>query len=109
MKVVYDSESHMLSIAATKASLISTDDPDTTNLTKREKKQQKKLQYHSWERSFGSSTRSLAIPEDADTSNIQAKFNNGVLTITIPRIAKAETDAEGVPKKSNLKEIDILA
>jgi len=37
------------------------------------------------ERSYGSAERSLLLPEYADTSKIEAKIDNGVLTITIPK------------------------
>lgn len=42
------------------------------------------------ERSFGSFQRSLQLPEDAvtETEKIEAKFENGVLQLTIPRIEK---------------------
>jgi len=40
------------------------------------------------ERRFGSFTRSLRLPEDAADQNIDAKFENGMLKITIPRQEK---------------------
>lgn len=42
-------------------------------------------QYQYSERSYGSFQRALTLPEDADSSNIEAKFDNGVLRITLPR------------------------
>lgn len=42
-------------------------------------------QYQYTERSYGSFQRALTLPEDADSENIQAKFDNGVLKITLPR------------------------
>lgn len=38
------------------------------------------------ERSFGSFTRSFKIPDHVDASNIKAEANNGVLSITLPKI-----------------------
>ncbi|MES2765231.1 MAG: Hsp20/alpha crystallin family protein [Bacteroidota bacterium] len=37
------------------------------------------------ERSYGSFTRTFTLPETADTGNIDAKFENGVLEITVPK------------------------
>lgn len=37
------------------------------------------------ERSYGSFTRTFTLPETADTENIDAKFENGVLEITVPK------------------------
>jgi len=45
--------------------------------------------YHLQERRFGSFERSFGLPEDVDEDKIQARYKNGVLTVTLPR--KAET------------------
>jgi HSP20 family protein len=37
------------------------------------------------ERSYGSFSRTLSLPDDADPEAIRAEFNNGVLTIIVPR------------------------
>lgn len=37
------------------------------------------------ERSYGSFARSFVLPDNLETENVQANFNNGVLTITIPK------------------------
>jgi len=39
---------------------------------------------------FGRFERSFKLPADADTDNIEAKYENGVLKIFIPRKAKLE-------------------
>ena len=41
--------------------------------------------YHRIERSYGSFTRSFAVPNSFDTDHIAAQFKNGVLTITLPK------------------------
>jgi HSP20 family protein len=38
-----------------------------------------------YERSFGSFTRSLTLPEGVDPEKIEAEFHNGVLALTIPK------------------------
>ncbi|MBQ7457264.1 MAG: Hsp20/alpha crystallin family protein [Desulfovibrio sp.] len=42
---------------------------------------------HVLERRFGSFERQLSVPDDADIEHITATHTNGVLTITIPRLA----------------------
>lgn len=42
------------------------------------------------ERVFGSFVREFSMPENADLDNIQAKYDNGVLAVVIPKSAKAE-------------------
>ncbi len=37
------------------------------------------------ERSYGSFARSFVLPDNLATNNVQAAFDNGVLTITIPK------------------------
>ncbi|HET6870380.1 MAG TPA: Hsp20/alpha crystallin family protein [Solirubrobacteraceae bacterium] len=41
--------------------------------------------YYRVERSFGSFSRSLTLPEGVDADSIQGSFNNGVLEVRIPK------------------------
>jgi HSP20 family protein len=41
--------------------------------------------YYRVERAFGSFSRSLTLPEGVDAERIAAKFENGVLEVTIPK------------------------
>ncbi|MGI9498684.1 MAG: Hsp20/alpha crystallin family protein [Geminicoccaceae bacterium] len=54
---------------------------------KGEKKQEKeeKKDFHLTERSYGSFSRSMALPFDADPAKIKAAFKDGLLTITLPK------------------------
>lgn len=45
----------------------------------------KGVRFHRVERSVGRFERTLSLPVDADTDNISARFNNGVLEVTVPR------------------------
>ena len=45
--------------------------------------------YRRMERRFGKVSRSFQVPHDADTSNIKAKCENGVLTLTLPKTQKS--------------------
>jgi len=52
------------------------------------KEEVKKEHYYKIETAFGKFERSFTIPEDADIENIEAKSENGVLEIFIPKIKK---------------------
>ena len=45
--------------------------------------------FHIAERGNGKVERSFHLPHDADTSNIEALFELGILTIKIPKLASA--------------------
>jgi len=42
------------------------------------------------ERLFGEFTRAFELPDIVNTDNISAKFDNGVLTLTLPKTEKAK-------------------
>ena len=42
---------------------------------------------HRIERSYGAVSRSIRLPRNADQGCIDASFNNGVLTVTLPKVA----------------------
>ena len=44
--------------------------------------------YHSIETKYGSFSRSFSLPENVDSSKINAKYNNGILELTIPKDEK---------------------
>ncbi len=48
---------------------------------------------------YGKFERSFTLPEDVDTDKIEAKSENGVLEIKIPKVAKVEK----TPKKIEIK------
>ena len=67
-----------------------------------EKKQEKKEEtesYHCIERRYGSFERILTLPKDANTDNIDAKFKDGVLTVSIKR------EAISAPKEARKIEV----
>jgi HSP20 family protein len=43
------------------------------------------------ERSFGRASRAIRLPEAVDANAAQAKHNDGVLQLTLPKIAKANS------------------
>jgi HSP20 family protein len=46
--------------------------------------------FHYVERSYGSFQRSLRLPFDADPEQVRAAFQNGVLTVTVPKSAQQQ-------------------
>ena len=54
----------------------------------------KNNQYYSQERSFGSFMQSVPLPEDAKIDQIEAKYKNGVLTVTVAREKKEDKKSE---------------
>ena len=47
-------------------------------------KEEKKENYHRMERSYGSFSRSFALPDYADAEKIEANYKNGVLNVNVP-------------------------
>ena len=47
--------------------------------------------YHLWERRYGSFQRSFTLPRTVDAESIQAEFENGVLTVRMPKAAEAKS------------------
>jgi len=45
---------------------------------------------HRYERAYGAFERSFTLPATVDTSNIKAAYENGVLTITMPKVERAK-------------------
>lgn len=65
---------------------------------KKQKKEEEQKDFYSQERYYGSFQRVLSLPQDADQDHIKADFNQGVLTVTMPR--------KDMPKP-NVKEVEI--
>jgi HSP20 family protein len=57
----------------------------------------KEEQYHRVERRYGAFTRAITLPQTVDTEKVEAHFDNGVLTIEVPKVEKAK------PKKIQVK------
>ncbi|MCC5879621.1 MAG: Hsp20/alpha crystallin family protein [Idiomarina sp.] len=56
--------------------------------------------YHRIERSYGSFSRTLTLPDDADLSGIDAQFKEGVLRIEVKRTTDKRTSAKQIPIKN---------
>ena len=56
----------------------------------------KEEDYYCCERSYGSFFRSIALPSNVDTKKIDASYENGVLEVTLPKVAEVK------PKKISI-------
>jgi HSP20 family protein len=73
---------------------------DDTLTIKGEKKTEhevKEEEYHWSERTYGSFLRTIRLPSDVDTKKIEADYENGMLEITLPKMAEVK------PKKITVK------
>jgi HSP20 family protein len=61
------------------------DDVLTVRAERTQERETNRRNYHLIERSVGVFQRSLRLPAPVDASKVQASFDNGVLTITIPK------------------------
>jgi HSP20 family protein len=64
---------------------------------KRQEREEKGENRYLSERSYGEFQRSFSLPENVDREKIAASFANGVLSVTLPKSAKA------TPKKIEVK------
>ena len=48
------------------------------------------LRYHVWERSYGSFSRSFTLPRTVTGDDITARFENGILTVHLPKSPEAK-------------------
>jgi len=66
------------------------DDILTLRGEKKFERQDEKENFHFVERSFGTFQRSIRLPFPIDPDQVRASFDNGVLTVTLPKSAQQE-------------------
>ena len=64
---------------------------------KTETSEEKGANYHLSERRYGSFQRSFYLPEGTDRDKIAAKFDKGVLLVTLPKTAEAVKQQKKIP------------
>ena len=74
-----------------------------------ETRQEEGTKYHLAERRWGTFTRSFVLPRDVDADNIQAEFENGVLTVTVPKSERARRRRIEVGGTSNSSNTEVGA
>ncbi len=67
---------------------------------KRLEKEEKDKNFYTSERNYGSFQRSFYVPEAVDREKIAADFSKGVLTITMPKTAKAVEQQKKIEVKA---------
>jgi HSP20 family protein len=67
---------------------------------KKEEKEDKGKNYYRMERSYGSFTRTIPLPTEIDTDKVKAQFKKGILTVTLPKTAKAIKETKKIPVKA---------
>ena len=67
---------------------------------KRQQKEEKGKNTYMSERCYGAFRRSFLLPETVDRDKFAADFSKGVLTITLPKSAKAEKAAKKIEVKA---------
>lgn len=66
---------------------------------KKEEKEHKGKDYYRMERSYGSFSRTIPLPIEIETDKAEAMFKKGVLSITLPKTAKAITETKKIAVK----------
>jgi HSP20 family protein len=67
---------------------------------KQQEKEEKDKNYYMSERSYGSFQRSFRLPDGVDQDKIAAEFSKGVLTVTLPKSAEAQTQQKKIEVKA---------
>lgn len=71
----------------------------TVSGEKKSEREEEKTGYLMSERRYGSFRRSFRVPDDVDESKIAAKFDKGVMTISLPKAASAKPKGRQIPVK----------
>src|SRR2546421_5418199 len=58
--------------------------------TKQQESEQRTERVHRYERTYGVFERAFTLPASVDPKNIKANYDNGVLTVTLPKSEKAK-------------------
>jgi len=78
-------------------------DPEKRTLTisgeRKFKEEVKKEDYYKIESSYGKFMRTFSLPENVDLDNIDAKTEEGVLHITLPKVKQEEKEVKEIPVK----------
>jgi len=67
---------------------------------KKQETEDKGQNYYRTERSYGSFQRCISLPPNIEADKIDANFNKGILTVTLPKTAKAQKHVKRIPVKT---------
>lgn len=65
----------------------------TISSEKEEKKEEKEVRYTRHEYSYSSFSRSFTLPDDVNQEKIDASYNEGVLSLSLPKREEAKKSA----------------
>jgi HSP20 family protein len=74
-----------------------TDNTLTIQGETRKEEEEKREGYYRAERRYGSFYRTVSLPEAVDFEKAKAQFRDGVLQITLPKVAKPEEKGRTIP------------
>ena len=66
---------------------------------KKVEKEDKGRDYYRMERSYGSFSRTVPLPEEIDQDKVAAEFKKGVLKVTLPKTAQAVKESKKITVK----------
>ena len=72
----------------------------TTAGEKKVERDEKKETWHITERSYGNFQRQISLPENVQQDKIEASFDKGVLTVTLPKQAEPEKKTRKIEIKN---------
>ncbi|HMK50112.1 MAG TPA: Hsp20/alpha crystallin family protein [Thermodesulfovibrionales bacterium] len=75
---------------------------DTVTITgeKKQEKESKGKDFYRMERSYGSFSRTIPLPSEIDPDKVKAEFKKGILSISLPKTAKAIKDMKKISVKA---------
>jgi len=77
---------------------------DSNTLTisgeKKQETEDKGRDYYRMERSYGSFQRSIPLPPNIESDQIDANFKKGILTVTLPKTAETKKHVKRIPIKT---------
>jgi len=76
------------------------DDALTISGEKKEEKETKGKDYYHRETSYGSFRRVIPLPAGINTEKVEARFKNGVLTVTMPRLQETPAKQKRIAVKT---------
>ena len=96
----YEMTAELPDMTATEIELVLSGDMLTLSGKRRYETEQNDRNFYLSERSDGTFQRSFAVPDGVDRDNVTANFGNGVLTIILPKTAKATQQREKIAVKA---------
>ncbi len=63
---------------------------------RKREEEEERTSYHRYEKSYGKFSRSLFLPQNALVDRIQAKMENGVLEVHVPKAVEREDASKKV-------------